>query len=1140
MSVLNTSSSLVNPAIINRKNDRQLTRNRKSDQPSVSQWAVKFLLFAWIFMTVCLSQTYAQTTYYVSAAGNDANNGRSALTPFQSLSKVNTLSLQAGDSVLFRRGDTFRGGLQIRRSGSTARPIVFNAYGTGAKPTLAGSVPITNWVNISGNIWQAPCSSCGSRVTGIYRNDSALPLGRYPNFDAPNRGYMTIRAHTEKYQIFSQEHLPDNIDWQGGEVAMRPTQWIIDRAVIDHQYGDALNLFNYSNYYPGDGWGYFIQSHPATLDQNGEWYYNPNNKTVQLYSSTSPNSQTITATVTEKGVDMANLSNVNLRNLRITQTLSTGVAVSNSSSFSLVNLDITNSGEDGLVVLGTGSNMLLENSTVIDVNNNGIFIDPYQNVTLRGNKIRRIGVIPGRGKSGDGQYNGVAVAANQNVLIENNIVDSVGYNGITFWNNTTIRQNVISNYCITKSDGGAVYAWNGNKTAMMNMHIVSNIMYNGIGAPEGSFRREYSGANGIFLDDCLQNVEIKNNTVFNNHQWGIYLHGTSSINMTGNTSYNNGQCQFIMYHDAGYCRFRDNIVKRNVFVSKQASQLVGQYESDINDLKLYGAIDSNYYARPFDETATIRGIINNSQGGNYELRDWKTFSQQDSASKSSPVTYNQYRNNGAGGVNRINSTFDRDNDGWAVIYSNYGNAEAARDEAKLDRGSLRVSFPTPSGQPNSYAQVTKSFGAITKDKTYLLRFDAVSTAAKTILVYIRDYGPPYREYDRRYSIALSPDRKSYEIPFTAQDDQANTILMFQVDGEGTTFWLDNIRLQEGIANRNNPDDFIKLIYNPTLKDSLVTVSGRFRDVKNQRYTNQILLKPFTSIVLFKDTIPQSPVDLSVALQTDKRVLQVDEPTVFRFRVSNQSDSVAGSTQWTCRLPANMQFLDSGQVYDDNVRNGMVAQLPAHSDTTFAFRVKATASGTYRVAVQLTSSASPDTDSTPDSGTADGEDDAAMVDLRVGNTTPDVFDSPNPLQKDLPAVASNQPRPNPAQADLSMSMSLSSQSPMLNDTINCVLSVRNAGGAIAGNVQVQSLLPSGLQFISGAGWTASGSQLTAIITNLSPDTTVQLTFKARVVTTGHWTSQAQIMSSDKTDPDSTPGNGFTNGEDDRAQADFRIR
>ncbi len=222
------------------------------------------LLFQFLFSFLAVQPTVlAQPIYYVANVGNDANTGRSTSTPFQSLSKVNSLVLRPGDQVLFRRGDKFLGTLLIRRSGSEGQPIVFDAYGTGQKPILSGSVPVTNWTSMGNDIWQASCPSCGNAVTGLYKDGTVLPLGRYPNANSPNKGYLTIRAHTEKYQIFSQEHLPDGIDWTGGEVVMRPTQWIIDRAIIDQQYGDALNLRNYSSYYPADGWGYFIQNHPA-------------------------------------------------------------------------------------------------------------------------------------------------------------------------------------------------------------------------------------------------------------------------------------------------------------------------------------------------------------------------------------------------------------------------------------------------------------------------------------------------------------------------------------------------------------------------------------------------------------------------------------------------------------------------------------------------------------------------------------------------------------------------------------------------------------------------------------------------------------------------------------------------------------
>ncbi|MVM30428.1 hypothetical protein GO755_10320 [Spirosoma sp. HMF4905] len=1085
-----------------------------------------------------------QSTYYVSSLGNDSNSGKTSSVPFQSLSKVNTLTLQPGDSILFRRGDIFRGTLTIRRSGSASRPIVFDAYDNGIKPVISGSVPVSTWSSIGDNIWQASCPSCGSSVTGLYISNNALPLGRYPNSDAINKGYLTISAHTDKYQIFSQEHLPDGIDWKGGEVVMRPTQWIIDRAIIDHQYGDALNLINNSNYSPADGWGYFIQSHPATLDQNGEWYYNAVDKTIRLFSAqTNPNNQFITATKQSRGIDLANCSNVQVRNLVFTQTLNEGVFATNVSSFTITGNDITNSGEDGLIIKGTGNNIVIENNHIYDVNNNGFVIEAYQNVTFKNNSLRRIGILAGRGKGGDGQYSGLQSKANTNVLIANNVIDSIGYNGITFWNNTTIQQNRISNYCMTKSDGGGLYVWNFPKYAMANIHIVSNIIYNGIGAPEGSFRREYSGANGIMLDDCVENVELKDNTIFNNHQWGIYLHGSSNITLNGNTSFDNKVAQFVMYHDGGYCPFRNNTVKNNVFVSKQISQLTGQYESNTNDLALYGDIDSNYYARPFNDQTSIFAVINATQAFLYGLPDWRNLSGgKDIHSQSSPITYSVFKNEGSGGVPRLNSTFESNSDDWAVIYSRYNNAESTLDNTnKLDGGSLRVSFTSPSGQTDSYAQIAKRFGTITKDKTYVLRFDAVATADVNVLVYLRQYGPPFEEYDRRYTVSMGLNRKSYELPFIASVDGIDPVVMFQVDGEGSTFWLDNIRLQEGVSIRNEPNDFIKLFYNSTLKDSIITLTDRYRDAKNQLYLNSVTLKPFTSVILFKEILPvQTPADLSLALQSDKRYLNLGAIATFKVRISNQGNTPASLARWTLRLPANSQIVsDSSSLSSDNVLIGTVNQLAPLSDTTFTFSIKPVSAGLFRLTAQLTTATSPDPDSTPNSGTADGEDDTAVAELRVGTLTTNVFESPNPNQRSLPPPISNQPLPNPNQADLSLRMEMSSRAPKIGEIITCTIYVSNAGGSTADGVQLQNQLPDGFDLVESGNWMINGRFLSTTLLPIAASSTISSTFQIKIIRPGVWINQAQINASTMDDPDSTPGNGFTNGEDDTAQVDIRV-
>lgn len=71
--------------------------------------------------------------YYLSADGDDANDGLSPQTPLRSIAKLNTLELKPSDGVMFRRGDVWRGRITTRKG------VTYSAYGKGEKPRIYGS-----------------------------------------------------------------------------------------------------------------------------------------------------------------------------------------------------------------------------------------------------------------------------------------------------------------------------------------------------------------------------------------------------------------------------------------------------------------------------------------------------------------------------------------------------------------------------------------------------------------------------------------------------------------------------------------------------------------------------------------------------------------------------------------------------------------------------------------------------------------------------------------------------------------------------------------------------------------------------------------------------------------------------------------
>lgn len=123
----------------------------------------------------------AGTTYFVSDAGDDGNNGTSPDTAWKSLAKVSAAGLEPGDSVSFRRGDVWTGGLSVSRSGNAKAAVTLNSYGSGTLPTfLTGDGG--NCIKIDGDyiivdgLRAEACGYAGFSISGdhnVIRNSAA-------------------------------------------------------------------------------------------------------------------------------------------------------------------------------------------------------------------------------------------------------------------------------------------------------------------------------------------------------------------------------------------------------------------------------------------------------------------------------------------------------------------------------------------------------------------------------------------------------------------------------------------------------------------------------------------------------------------------------------------------------------------------------------------------------------------------------------------------------------------------------------------------------------------------------------------------------------------------------------------------------
>ncbi|WP_178380145.1 right-handed parallel beta-helix repeat-containing protein [Cryptosporangium aurantiacum] len=80
----------------------------------------------------------AGRTFYLSATGSDAADGRATTTAWRTLSRANRETLGPGDRLLLQGGARFTGPLVISASGTAEQPLVVGSYGTG-RAIVAGN-----------------------------------------------------------------------------------------------------------------------------------------------------------------------------------------------------------------------------------------------------------------------------------------------------------------------------------------------------------------------------------------------------------------------------------------------------------------------------------------------------------------------------------------------------------------------------------------------------------------------------------------------------------------------------------------------------------------------------------------------------------------------------------------------------------------------------------------------------------------------------------------------------------------------------------------------------------------------------------------------------------------------------------------
>jgi hypothetical protein len=473
--------------------------------------------FVLVLFIVLYTNPLSATTYYVSNSGNDSNPGTSDSLSWKTLTKVNRFFLRRGDQVLFKRGDSWQGTLIPGTSGASGIPIVYGAYGTGAKPIITGFTAVTAWTNKGGNIWESTTAvSTLSTCNMVVINGINTPMGR-----EPNTGYYYFQSHTGNTSITSN-NLTGTPDWTGAELAFNPNNWETKRVPITAQSNGKLTFTQPESFtIRSDGLKFIIQNDIRTLDQQNEWYYNPSTKKLSIYSTSEPVNVKV-STVADL-VKVSGKNYVTFKNIEFTGSNEKTFNIASANIIKIDSCNIYYSGAVGIYGGYTNSDKLTVSNCSFNHSNDGAIgvTSMFRSATLSANTITNTGIIYGSGRPATSGTNnsgfGVAISAQgSGSLIENNTLTNTGYVGINFnGSDIIIRNNYIKKFNQINHDGGGIYTWNGmdkiNYPSNSGTEIYNNIIIGDTIVKEPG--HPLSGDMGIYLDDNSNGIKVHDNTV---------------------------------------------------------------------------------------------------------------------------------------------------------------------------------------------------------------------------------------------------------------------------------------------------------------------------------------------------------------------------------------------------------------------------------------------------------------------------------------------------------------------------------------------------------------------------------------------------------------------------------------------------
>jgi hypothetical protein len=741
-------------------------------------------------------------TYYLSAAGNDANNGLSDATAWKSLAKVASFAFVSGDSLLLRRGDIFRGKLSF---GGYAKSFILGSYGTStAQPVVSGSLAITNWklttrspLNTAA-VYEADVSSLPLTADGVihlFYNGNLLPIARYPNVDKPSsKNWLKISANAGT-NAFTDSTLINKKPydyWKGATLRVRDYSWTYNIRTITG-YNSATGKISY------DGadlkllpeWGYFLDGKLEELDSPGEWFYDSTVKKVYFYAyaGINPNTQLLEGEVYDVGLTLQNkpstvVDNIAIRHFSkacIDLIISDNVTIKNSNfSYCALALNTWNS-----------ANFSFDSNKITNMLNRGAGLNSDSSFAVgtsvfKNNTLTNIAMFPGYGQRKMGLYYGIGIdILGSKYTVTNNTLENIGWSGIHANGNGghTITYNTVSNALALLNDGGGILINTSNNKIQRNyvFNTIGNVdESNGLANSTSTYHHSSYGmgigANGNFTGNV-----VDGNIIANNSSWGIRFNNFTNSKASNNVLFNNIGGAILLENYGNSVR---NQIYNNMIYSGSAIQLSEKWMSAYGIADAYQADSyNNRFCNPYSNVQ-----MNRNQRF-YSFPHWKNKYYQDSNSISCSFKFAEYLLSNLGSNLITNGNFDANVNGWSA-----GVFDAAK--VGMTGGSLKVTNNMTISGPTV---ISPSF-ALRANIQYRLKFSAIASGLGSIRASILDTsGIPWKTLLER-PFAYNTTAQDFDWVFTLPTAVTKAIVTFDSYADSpVNTWLDTLSLTTATA-----------------------------------------------------------------------------------------------------------------------------------------------------------------------------------------------------------------------------------------------------------------------------------------------------------------------------------------------------